>query len=191
LWPPPGPTPSDYRLRHILEQFLDNLYCMDASFISDETLDRLPAPAQVGKTRVGGIDLNKPRTRAVLSATLALACSPDGFTAGQLADQIQSSEGVLAPNYDARRAAYDLKKLRGKELVSKLPHSRRYSVPAASIRTIAAFVILRERVLRPILAGVGKPKMGRKPKNWAPIDEHYETIRRDMFTLMQDLKITA
>jgi hypothetical protein len=144
------------------------LYCMDASFISDETLDRLPTPTQVGKTRVGGIDLNKPRTRAVLSATLALACSPDGFTAGQLADQVRSSGALLDSTYDARRAAYDLKKLRGKELVSKVLHSRRYCLPAASIRTIAALVILRERVLRPILAGVGKPKMGRKPKNWPP-----------------------
>jgi hypothetical protein len=166
------------RLRQILEQFLENLYCMDASFMSDETLDRLPTPTQVGKTRVGGIDLNKPRTRAVLSAALALACSPDGFTTGQLADQVRSS-GVLDPSYDARRAAYDLKNLRGKELVSKVLHSRRYCLPAASIRTIAALVILRERVLRPILAGVGKPKMARKPKNWAPIDEHYGTIRRE------------
>jgi hypothetical protein len=179
------------RLRQILEQFLDNLQCMDASFISDETLDQLPTPSHVGKTRVGGIDLNKPRTRAVLSATLTLACSPDGFTAGQLADRVRSTSAILPPNYDARRAAYDLKKLRAKELVSKFPHSRRYCVPAHSARIIAALAILREKILRPILAGVGKPKMGRKSKNWAPIDQHYETIRRDMFTLMQDLRIAA
>ena len=30
------------RLQQILEQFLGNLYCMDATFISDETLDQLP-----------------------------------------------------------------------------------------------------------------------------------------------------
>ena len=164
---------------------------MDASFISDETLDQLPTPSHVGKTRVGGIDLNQPRTRAVLSATLTLACSPDGFTAGQLTDQVRSTSATLHPNYDARRAAYDLKKLRAKELVSKLPHSRRYCVPPPSAPIIAALAILREKILRPILAGVGKPKMGRKPKNWAPIDEHYETIRRDMFTLIQDLRIAA
>ena len=168
------------RLRQILEQFLDNLQCMDASFISDETLDQLPTPSHVGKTRVG-----------VLSATLTLACSPDGFTAGQLADRVRSTSAILPLNYDARRAAYDLKKLRAKELVSKFPHSRRYCVPAHSARIIAALAILREKILRPILAGVGKPKMGRKPKNWVPIDQHYETIRRDMFTLMQDLRIAA
>jgi len=59
------------------------------------------------------------------------------------------------------------------------------------LATIAALVILREKVLRPILAGVSKPKMGRKPKHWSPIDEHYEAIRQDTFILFQDLRIAA
>ena len=59
------------RLQQILEQFLNNLYCMDASFVSDETLDQLPTPSQVGQSRVSGIDMNKPRMRAVLQAALS------------------------------------------------------------------------------------------------------------------------
>lgn len=179
------------RLHAILEGFLGNVYCMDAAFISDETLNQLPNPSRVGKTRVGGIDLNKPRTRVVLRAALALACAPDGFTAGQLAQAVQSMPGPAHSTYDTRRAAYDLKKLRGKDLVSKLDNSHRYRVPPQAIRMIAALVILREKVLRPILAGVGKPRMGRKPMTWIPIDEHYEAIRQNMFTLMDDLRIAA
>jgi len=179
------------RLQQILEQFLNNLYCMDASFISGETLDQLATPSQVGKTRIGGMDVNKPRTRAVLSAVLALACSPDGFTTGQLANTVRSMLPATDSSYDPRRAAYDLRKLRGKELLSKVPDSRRYFIPQQAVRTIAALVILREKILRPILAGVGKPKMGRKPKNWSSIDEHYEAVRQDMFTLMEDLRIAA
>jgi hypothetical protein len=95
------------------------------------------------------------------------------------------------PPYDARRAAYDLKKLRAKNLLTKVTDSRRYSIPPQAIRTIGALVILREKVLRPILAGVGKRKMGRKSKNWSPIDEHYEAIRQDMFILFRDLRIAA
>ena len=139
------------RLRQILQQFLDNLYYMDAAFVSDETLDQLPAPSQVGKTRVGGIDLNKPRTRAVLSAILSLVCCPDGFTAAQLAGRVRSTSGIADSTYDARRAAYDIKKLRGKDLLSKLPKSRRYSVSQQAVPTIAALVIIREKLLRPIL----------------------------------------
>jgi hypothetical protein len=179
------------RLQQILGQFLNNVYAMDAAFVTDATLDELPHPSQVGKTRVGGIDVNKPRTRAVLIAALSLACSPDGFTARQFAATVQSVGSPTDPPYDARRAAYDLKKLRAKNLLTKVADSRRYVIPPQAIRTIGALVILREKVLRPILAGVGKPKMGRKPKNWSPIDEHYEAIRQDMFILFQDLRIAA
>ena len=179
------------RLRQILQQFLDNLYYMDAAFVSDETLDQLPTPSQVGKTRVGGIDLNKPRTRAVLSAILSLACCPDGFTAGQLAGRVRSTSGIADSTYDARRAAYDIKKLRGKDLLSKVPQSRRYSLPQQAVPTIAALVIIREKLLRPILAGIRKPTIGHKPRNCTPIDQHYENMRQDMLTLMQDLRIAA
>ena len=44
---------------------------------------------------------------------------------------------------------------------------------------------------RPILAGIAQPKVGRKPKNWSPIDTHYEVIRQNMFTLFEDLNIAA
>jgi hypothetical protein len=156
-----------------------------------ETLDQLATPSQVGKTRIGGMDVNKPRTRAVLSAVLALARAPAGFTTGQLANTVRLMLPATDPSYDPRRAAYDLRKLRRKELLRKVPDSRRYFIPQQALRTIAALVILREKILRPILAGVGKPKMGRKSKNWSSIDEHYEAVRQNMFTLKEDLRIAA
>ena len=153
--------------------------------------DWLPRPSCLGKTKIGGIDINKPRTRTVLNAVLSLACAPRGFTVGEFAATVQSIRDAALPQYDARRAAYDLKKLRAKNLLTKLGHSRLYSVPSEAIRIIGALVILREKVLRPILAGVGKRKTGRKPLNWSSIDQHYETIRQDMFTLFEDLRIAA
>ena len=127
----------------------------------------------------------------MLNVDLSLTCSPNGFTARQFAATVQSMRCPTDSNYDARRAAYDLKKLRGKKLLTKLADSRRYGIPPQAIRTIGALVILGEKVLRPIPAAVGKPKMGRKPKNWSPIDEHYEAIRQDMSVLFQDLRIAA
>jgi hypothetical protein len=95
------------------------------------------------------------------------------------------------PSWNARRAAYDFEKFRGKGLVSRLPNSRRYAVPQQAIPTIAALVILREKLLRPILAAVRKPRIRHPPRNSTPIDQHYENLRQDMFTLMQDLRIAA
>jgi hypothetical protein len=59
------------RLTAMLERFLTTLDCVDVAFISDHTLDQLPRPSQVGKTRVGGVDMNKPRTRTALAAALS------------------------------------------------------------------------------------------------------------------------
>jgi len=64
------------RLTAMLERFMTTLDCVDAAYISDQTLDQLPLPAQVGKTRVGGVDMNRPRTRTALAAVLALTSSP-------------------------------------------------------------------------------------------------------------------
>jgi hypothetical protein len=78
--------------KSILGRFMDALSCIDQCFIADRMLEQLPAPSQVGKTKVGGIDLNKPRMRWVVEAVIALSPSPDGFTASQLAGQGPSSQ---------------------------------------------------------------------------------------------------
>jgi hypothetical protein len=64
------------QLSSILERFLTTLDCVDVAFISDHTLDQLPLPSRLGKTRVGGIDLNNLRIRTALTAVLALGPSP-------------------------------------------------------------------------------------------------------------------
>jgi len=56
--------------------------------------------------------------------------------------------------YHARKAAYDLRKLRGKSLVTGIPGTRQYRVQRPGIRTLAAMLILREYLLKPVLAGV-------------------------------------
>jgi hypothetical protein len=93
------------RLAAMLERFMTALDCVDAAFISDETLDQLPLPAQVGKTRVGGVDINRPRTRSLLAAVLALACSPTGFTVAELAAKARAMTGRTPADYTVRQAA--------------------------------------------------------------------------------------
>jgi hypothetical protein len=44
-----------------------------------------------------------------------------------------------------------------------------------SPRTLCAYLLLREKVIKPLLAGVARP-CRRPPKVSAPLDHHYETI---------------
>src|SRR5579859_759999 len=179
------------RLTAMLERFMTTLDCVDAAYISDQTLDQLPLPAQVGKTRVGGVDMNRPRTRTALAAVLALASSPTGFTVGELTTKARAMTGQTPAAYTVRQAAYDLKKLRGKGLINTRGRSRRYQVQPAAMRAIAALFILRDHVIAPLLAGVRSPRLGRKPATWTPADRHYEQLRIRMQPLFQELGIAA
>jgi len=179
------------RLGAMVERFCTALDCVDVGFIPDGTLDQLPLPSQIGTTRVGGIDLNRPRMRSAMAAVLALSAAPEGFTVADLAARVQAMTGRSETDYTSRQAAYDLRKLRGKQLVVKPGRSRRYQVPPDAARTMTALVVLRDQVIGPILAGCRVPMRGRRPTTWTAIDADYETLRRDMVALFHDLGITT
>ncbi|GEM_PF-1435896 len=105
------------RLAGMCQRSCTALDCADTGFLPDGTLDQLPLPAQLGASRVGGIDVNKPRIRAALAAVLALAASPDGFTVAGMTAKVHAMTGQTHATYNTRQAAYDLRKLRGKQLV--------------------------------------------------------------------------
>jgi hypothetical protein len=177
------------RLAGMADRFATALDCADVSFLPDGILDQLPLPSQLGATRTGGIDLNKPRIRAALSAALALAPAPRGFTVAEFTAKVQAMTGQH--DYTTRQAAYDIRKLRGKDLATRHGRSRRYDVPAHAARTIAALLALRDHVIGPILAGVRSPRMGRKPAIWTTVDRRYESLRIGMQQLFCDLGITT
>src|SRR5713101_3505840 len=116
------------RLQGMLERFMTTLDGVDAAFIGDQTLDQLPLPSRLGKTRVGGVDLNNVRMRRALSAVLALGPSPTGFTTAHFRTKVQSMTGLPDGDYTHRQATYDLKKLRAKDLITRQGRSRRYQL---------------------------------------------------------------
>jgi hypothetical protein len=174
-------------LAGMADRFATALDCADTGFLPDGILDELPLPAQAGPRRIAGIDLNKPRIRAALAAVLTLSLAPRGFTAAGHAARVRQITGQ--DGYTTRQAAYDLRKLRGKQLIDKPGRARRYHVPPDGARLISALLTLRDQVIAPILAGVRSPRMGRKPKIWTPVDRDYENMRIGMQALFQHLGI--
>jgi len=175
------------RLKGVLERFADALSCIDQCFIADDMLEQLPAASQVGKTVVGGIDLNKTRMRAVVEAVIALSTSPNGFAASDIAARVQAR----CPSYGPRHAAYDLKKLRGKDIVCRIGHTRRYQPLTSGLRAITALVVLRNKALKPLLAAARPLHPTRGGLNPKPIDAHYHALRFAMQSVFRELGIAA
>src|SRR5580693_9520973 len=159
---------------------MNALSCIDPCFIAQETLEQLPTPAQVGKTKVGGIDFNKPRMRWVAQAVLALSPSPGGFTAPPLAEQVRRLSQQDESQYGSRRAAYDLKKLRGKQIVCRIGKTARYeAIPQGA------------KAIKPLIAAAQQHRRSRPPQNPTPLDVHYQTIRASMRGVFHELGIAA
>lgn len=161
-------------LKAIARRFMTVLGCVDASFIDDGTLDNLSLPSMLGATRVAGIDINNPRMRALMAAAVALSPIPKGFSLTELAEKVSQ---IMGTSYSIRQAAYDSKKLRAKGFIRRIKGTRRNEGTPEGIRAMAALHVLRERVPRPLLSGCTARKLGRKPKNWSIVDQHYEAIR--------------
>ena len=178
-------------LTAVLERFLEALSCIDQCFIGGEMLDTLPLPSQVGGTTVSGIDLNKPRMRWVAEAVLALATSPRGFTASDVTRQVQRLGGSAASTYTPRRAAYDLKKLRGKQLVQRIDGTRRYAALPPGLKTLATVTVLRTHVLKPLLAATADTAAARGAHNPTTLDRHYDALRTGMLGIFHQLGIAA
>jgi hypothetical protein len=60
-----------------------------------------------------------------------------------------------------------------------------------AIRTLAGCFVLREKVIKPVLAGVCRPRVGRPRRCPAPIDEHYRTLQKQMNRTLRHLKLAA
>ena len=72
-------------------------------------------------------------------------------------------------------------------MVRKMDSSRRYETVPEGLRAMAALVVLREKVIRPLLAASSRPEWQSKLNNPTPIDRHYQTLRlgmRDLFTAL-------
>lgn len=177
------------RLQGNLQRFMEVVRCLDVACL-DHTWESLPTPSQVGKARVAGVDMNKPRLRAVLQAVLALAVLPQRWGSAAVAAKVCEIMGWSDSTYQPRHASYDLKKLRGKNLIQKAG-ARYYDAAGRGLQTIAALAILHDKILKPVLAKATNPEARVKPATWGLIEEHYEAVQQEIAKLFQAVGVAA
>lgn len=172
-------------------RFLDVLRAAHPAVLDATAADDLSRPGQVGTTRMAGLDLRAPRMRAVLHALLALGAAPTGFGVQDLARTVRAHTGWDATHYTLRHAAYDLKKLRGKHLVTRIERTRRYQPDFARYATACAALLLHEQVFTPVLSGVAHriDQTDQQPQHI--LDQHYDTVSRALRATMQAVGIAA
>ena len=93
--------------------------------------------------------------------------------------------------YGPRQAAYDVKKLGGKQRVERIGKTRHYQGTPAGLRALAALVILRQKAIRPLLAAAPQIRPSRGSQNPTALDGHYAAVRAGMAGILRELGVAA
>jgi len=103
------------------------------------THDGLPAPA---------LRFGDPRVMALLACLCHHGHLFNGLTNASLRELITE----LIPGYTARQATYDLRRVRRKGLIRRIPHSQRYELTNEGRRVAVFFTKTYTRIVNPSLA---------------------------------------
>jgi len=179
-----------FRLKAILERFADALSCIDQCFIADDL-------ARASAARLAGRQNSRRGHRSQQGADALCRRGPDRLVSGQwiAASDVAARVRLLSKQsplqYGPRHAAYDLKKLRGKQIVDRIRHTRRYETLPSGLRALTALLVLRNKAIKPLLAAAQPLRPTRGAHNPHPIDAHYQTINLAMQGVFHELGLAA
>ena len=131
--------------QRLLDHQLDACACApDATLLErvvlpSTTTDGLPAP---------GLRFGEPRTMALL----ACLCSFQHLFVGLTNRTLRELIAGLIPGYSSRQMTYDLRRLRRKGLIQRIPHTQRYQLTSEGRRLAVFFTKTYTRIVNPSLA---------------------------------------
>jgi hypothetical protein len=82
-------------------------------------------------------------------------------------------------------------KLRGKQIVRRIGHTRRYEPLPTGLRAMTALLVLRNKAIKPLLAAAQPLHPARGAHNPKPIDAHYYAIKVAMKGVFHELGLAA
>jgi hypothetical protein len=116
--------------------------------ISTSLFQHVAQPSIEEGQRVAALRFGDPRVMALAAALCVLVHSVVGFTNRSLCAQVKS---LLDAPYTSTQTTYDLRRLRLKGLIRRVPGSNRYLLTPKGVRVAAFYTKVHNRLLEPLL----------------------------------------
>jgi hypothetical protein len=156
-----------------------------ACTLSRARIDRVVQPTVTADgQRASGLRFGDRRVMALLSALILFLHVPTGLTHRSLRQQVATALGVDLPAYTAGQMTYDLRRLRLKGLLWRVPRSHRYEVTPYGYRVALLFTKLDARVLRTAFAAFDPNDPVPRP-----LAEAVAEVDRQLSALVDDAKL--
>lgn len=144
--------------------------------LTQDALDRLQQPTVEGGQRVSALRFGDPRVMALLQAITGFTHLPRGFRNRDLRPHV---EALLGRPYSTAQMTYDLRRLRLKGLIHRIPQTHRYTATSYGLKVAFFYAKLYLRILRPNWAAL-LPADDRLPRSLRaalePLDREIEKL---------------
>jgi hypothetical protein len=125
--------------------------------IGEIAFDQIARPVLVAGQRAPALRFGDPRVHALLAAIVVFRLLPDGFAARDLRTHLAPLLGLNPESLTPGRITYDLRRLRLRGLVERIPGTHRYRVTDLGLRTALFFTRAHNRLLRTGMAELNDP----------------------------------
>jgi len=141
--------------RQINQRLLDAQRISFDCALSAQSLERIvqPTVTEDGQ-RAPALRLGQPRVMALLSALTSFGHIPHGFTNKALRKQVADLLGSDRTPYGTNQMSYDLRRLRSKGIIWRIPNSHRYQLTTYGRKVALFFTKLDARIFRQFLAAI-------------------------------------
>jgi hypothetical protein len=168
--------------QRLLDAQLDACQCAPDA----DALCRVVLPSTHDGQPAPGLRFGDPRVMALLACLCAFTHLIDGFTNRSLRTLIAG----LLPGYSARQMTYDLRRLRRKGLICRVPRSHRYQLTRDG-RQLAVFLTKTyTRIVNPSLAELD-PTLPEPIARRTPLGRPWREFERALAQRITDAALTA
>ena len=115
-------------------------------------LDGLHRPAHIDGQRASALRFGHPRVQTLCAALLQFDLLPHGFRNRELRETVAPLCGLSLEEYGPGRMTYDLRRLRLRGIIERIPDTQRYQLTAEGLCIALAYHRTQARVLGPVLS---------------------------------------
>jgi hypothetical protein len=151
-----------------------------------QTLERVVLPSKEDGLPAPGLRFGDPRVMALLAALCAFGHLFEGLTNRSLRPLVAG----LVPGYTARQMTYDLRRLRRKGLIRRIPRSQRYQLTADGRRLAVFLTKTYTRIVCPSLAELD-PHLPPEVARSTELGHPWREFERALAKRIADAAITA
>jgi hypothetical protein len=151
------------------------------------TLESVVLPSVCDGQRAPGLRFGDPRTMALLASIASFAHVIGGLTNKALRNQMAI---LYQPDYNPAQATYDLRRLRLKGFIARIPKTNTYRVTPHGLRIAAFFTQLAARVVVPTLTDLAQLSRPQPPAP-RPLTAAWRTYEHELTNLLRANHLAA